>query len=144
MSEIDYIPPPPSPSLSLSLSLSLPLSPSLCLHLSLPPLSPPLSPSQHLIQEVSDKREQCQAQIDDSFEISFKFDSLVKLMSSKQEQLFQGVVHFHTAEITRIGAGLDQAERKLAESPLIKGYVERQRHLHKLKVTWKFSKLLLS
>ena len=55
-------------------------------------------------------------------------------MSSKQEQLFQGVVHFHTTEIARIGAGLDQAERKLAESPLIKGYVEQQRHLHKLKV----------
>jgi hypothetical protein len=55
-------------------------------------------------------------------------------MSSKQEQLFQGVVHFHTTEIARIGAGLDQAEKKLAESPLIKGYVEQQRHLHKLKV----------
>ena len=65
-------------------------------------------------------------------------------MSSKQEQLFQGVVHFHTTEISRIGAGLDQAERKLAESPLIKGYAEQQRHLHKLKVTWKFSKLLPS
>ena len=65
-------------------------------------------------------------------------------MSSKQEQLFQGVVHFHTTEIARIGAGLDQAERKLAESPLIKGYAEQQRHLHKLKVTWKFSKLLPS
>ena len=56
-------------------------------------------------------------------------------MSSKQEQLFQGVVHFHTMEVARIEAGLDQAERKLAESPLIKGYIEMQRHLHKLKVS---------
>ena len=56
-------------------------------------------------------------------------------MSSKQEQLFQGVVHFHTTEITRIEAGLDQAEKKLAESPSVTGYVEQQRHLHKLKVS---------
>ena len=96
-------------------------------------LSLSLSPPQHLIEEVADKREQFQAQIDDSFEISFKFDSLVRLMSTKQEQLFQGVVHFNTTEITRIEAGLDEAERKLAESPS-KGYVEKQRHLHRLKV----------
>ena len=81
-----------------------------------------------------EKRELSQAQIDDSLELSFKFDSLVKLMSSKQEQLFQGVVHFHTSELARIGVKLDEAERKLAESPLIKGYVEQQKHLHKLKV----------
>jgi hypothetical protein len=55
-------------------------------------------------------------------------------MSSKQEQLFEGVVHFHTTEIARIGAELDQAEKKLVKSPLIKGYVEQQRHLHILKV----------
>ena len=54
-------------------------------------------------------------------------------MSTKQEKLFQGVVHFNTTEITRIEAGLDEAERKLAESPS-KGYVEKQRHLHRLKV----------
>ena len=96
-------------------------------------LSLSLSPPQHLIEEVADKREQFQAQINDSFEISFKFDSLVRLMSTKQEQLFQGVVHFNMTEITRIEVVLDQAERKLAESPS-KGYVEKQRHLHRLKV----------
>jgi hypothetical protein len=37
-------------------------------------------------------------------------------------------------EIARIGAGLDQAEKKLAESLLIKRYVEQQKHLHELKV----------
>ena len=104
---------------------------SLCLSVS---LSLSLSLFQHLIEEVADKREQFQAQIDDSFEISVKLDALVRLMSSKQEQLFQGVVHFNMTEITRIEAGLDLAEGKLAKSPLIKGYVEKQTHLHELKV----------
>ena len=67
-------------------------------------------------------------------ELSFKFDTLMKLMSSKQEQLFQGVVHFHQTELTRISAGLDNAEKKLERSPLTKGYVEQQRQLHELKV----------
>ena len=83
---------------------------------------------------MTNKRDKSRSQIDDSLELSFKVDSLLKQMTSKQEQLFQGVVHFHRTELARIEAGLDEAERKLAESPLIKGYIEQQKHLHKLKV----------
>ena len=63
------------------------------------------------------------------------FAPLLKSLSSKQDALFGGVVHFHGMTLSRLGRAVEGLKEKLGRrSDLVGTYTERQRNLHKLKV----------